>query len=103
MVLTLIRALQDWRINSGHLYVVLVKHNISYYAFSFLLSATNIFTSMFFLYSYQIILHDFQFVMLPILATRMHLHLWQVNQHAHDSGTLVSIPMSDMSFADFTA
>ncbi|KAG1854041.1 hypothetical protein C8R48DRAFT_675650 [Suillus tomentosus] len=38
MVLTLIRAMQNWRINSGGLYVVLVNHNISYYACGLLLS-----------------------------------------------------------------
>ncbi|KAG2130793.1 uncharacterized protein EDB93DRAFT_1255767 [Suillus bovinus] len=102
MILTLIRALQDWRINSGRLYVTLVKHNISYYACAFLLSATNVITSLFLQYSYQIILYDLQFVMLPILATRMHLHLWQVDQHARNSGTITSIPLSDMSFVDFT-
>jgi hypothetical protein len=31
MILTLIRAIQSWRINSNRLYVVLVKHNVFYY------------------------------------------------------------------------
>ncbi|KAG2130795.1 uncharacterized protein EDB93DRAFT_1340388 [Suillus bovinus] len=103
MILTLIRAVQDWRKNSGRLYTVLVKHNIFYYACGFLLSTMNVFMSLFLQYSYQTILYDFQYLMLPILATRMHLHFWKVDQHAHDSGTVVSIPMSDMSFANFTA
>ncbi|KAG2127084.1 hypothetical protein BD769DRAFT_1668225 [Suillus cothurnatus] len=54
-------------------------------------------------YSYHNLLYDFQFMILAVLATRMHLHLWEVNQHAYGSGTLVGIPMSDMSSLDFAA
>jgi hypothetical protein len=43
-------------------------------------------------------LHDFQFVILAVLATRMHLHLWQMGQHGRESDTFVCIPMSDVSF-----
>ncbi|KAG2130790.1 uncharacterized protein EDB93DRAFT_1255765 [Suillus bovinus] len=103
MILTLIRAMQDWRTSSGCLYVVLVNHNISYYACNLLLSVTTIFTLLLLQDTYQTILDAFQFVILPILATRMHLHLWQVDRRAQDSDTLMSIPMSDISFADFTA
>ncbi|KAG2054110.1 hypothetical protein BDR06DRAFT_427961 [Suillus hirtellus] len=104
MILTLIRAVQNWRINSGRLYVVLVNHNISYYACGFLFSVTNIITSLLLQYSYQTILYSFQFIMLAILATRMYLHLWQVNQHPHGStSTLTHIPMSDISFVNPTA
>ncbi|KAG1794603.1 uncharacterized protein HD556DRAFT_1442789 [Suillus plorans] len=72
--------------------------------FSEVISVTNIITSLLLQYSYQIILYDFQFIMLAILATRMHLHLWQVNRHPHGStSTLVHIPMSDISFANPTA
>ncbi|KAG1814121.1 hypothetical protein EV424DRAFT_35008 [Suillus variegatus] len=104
IILTLIRAVQNWRINSGRLYVVLVNHNISYYACGFLFSVTNIITSLLLQYSYQTILYSFQFIMLAILATRMYLHLWQVNQHPHGStSTLTHVPMSDISFVNPTA
>lgn len=32
MALTLIRAIKSWQTTNGHLYVILLKHNISYYA-----------------------------------------------------------------------
>jgi hypothetical protein len=41
-----------------------------------------------------------QFLILAILATRMHLSLWQINQHVHGSDALVCIPMSDISPAN---
>ncbi|KAG1791659.1 uncharacterized protein HD556DRAFT_1383852 [Suillus plorans] len=94
----------NWRINSSRLYVVLVNHNISYYACGFVFSVTNIFASLLLQWSYETILYNCQFIMFPILATRMHLHLWQVNQHPHDStSTLVHVPMSDISFANSAA
>ncbi|KAG2054113.1 hypothetical protein BDR06DRAFT_1008067 [Suillus hirtellus] len=122
MILTLIRAVQNWRINSGRLYVVLVNHNISYYVCGFreftlvravfpyssmiipeVLSVTNVFASLLLQYSYQTFLFNFQFIMLAILATRMHLHLWQVNRHPHSpTSTLVHVPMSDISFGNPT-
>ncbi|KAG2106196.1 uncharacterized protein F5147DRAFT_653950 [Suillus discolor] len=43
LILTLIRAIQDWRTNTSRMHVVLVNHNISYYACDFL----NIFTAIF--------------------------------------------------------
>ncbi|KAG2039229.1 hypothetical protein BDR03DRAFT_952278 [Suillus americanus] len=103
MILTLIRAIQNWRITSSRLYVVLLNHNISYYACGLLFSVTNIFTWLLLQYSYQSMLHIFQFMILAILATRMHLHLWQVNRHSHRSGALVHIPISDMSSVNSTA
>ncbi|KAG1883955.1 hypothetical protein F4604DRAFT_1979609 [Suillus subluteus] len=99
-MLTLIRAIQSLRINSSPLYVVLVKHNIFYYTCGVLV---NIFTSLLLQYAYHTLLYDFELVVLSILATRMHLHLWQMNRHAHRFGALVGIPMSDMSFVDSTA
>ncbi|KAG1835990.1 hypothetical protein DFJ58DRAFT_192462 [Suillus subalutaceus] len=104
MMLTLIRAMQSWRINSSRLYVVLVKHNIFYYSCGFLFSVANIFTSLLLHYAYHTMLsaYSFQIVILAILATRMHLNLWQMNQHAHRSGALVRIPMSDMSSVNST-
>ncbi|KAG2127072.1 hypothetical protein BD769DRAFT_778463 [Suillus cothurnatus] len=101
MVLTLIRAIQNWRKSPSPMYVVLVKHNISYYTCGFLFSVVNIFTSLLLQYSYNSMFHDLQIVILAILVTRMHRHLWQMsmNQHAHSSG-FVRIPMSDMSSAN---
>ncbi|KAG2357611.1 hypothetical protein BDR07DRAFT_1419824 [Suillus spraguei] len=96
MILTLVRAMQTWRIKSSSLYAVMVKHNIFYYTCGFLFSVANICTSLLLHYSYNSVLHDFQFVILAILATRMHLHLWQTNQHAHGFDTLARIPMSVM-------
>ncbi|KAG2367130.1 hypothetical protein BDR07DRAFT_363034 [Suillus spraguei] len=103
MILTLIRAIQSWRMNPGHLYLNLVNHNIFYYACGLLFAVINIFTTLLLQYSYHSVLHDFQFVILAILATRMHLHLWQMNQHAHGPGALVRTPMSDMSSIIFMA
>ncbi|KAG2038792.1 hypothetical protein BDR03DRAFT_282019 [Suillus americanus] len=103
MMLTLIRAIQIWRINSSRLYVVLVKHNIFYYTCGFLFSAVNIFTSLLLQYAYHTMFYDFQIVILAILATHMHLHLWQMSRHVHRSGALVHIQMTDMSSADSMA
>ncbi|KAG1883966.1 hypothetical protein F4604DRAFT_230848 [Suillus subluteus] len=103
VMLTLIRAVRSWRMNSSRLYVVLVKHNIFYYTCGFLLSVVNIFTSLLLQYAYHTLFYDFQVMILAILATRMHRHLWQMNQHAHSSGALVRVPMSDMSSVNSTA
>ncbi|KAG1810923.1 uncharacterized protein BJ212DRAFT_576088 [Suillus subaureus] len=103
MTLTLIRAIQHWRTTPSRLYVVLVKHNIFYYTCGFLFSVANIFTSLLLHYSYHAILHDFQFMILAILATRMHRHLWQMKRQTHGSDALMQVPMSDMSPAECTA
>ncbi|KAG2367131.1 hypothetical protein BDR07DRAFT_1394448 [Suillus spraguei] len=103
VILTLIRAIQSWRMDLGHLYDVLVNHNIFYYACGLLFSVINVCTLLLLQYSYHSMLHNFQFVMLAILATRMHLHLWQVNQHAYGPGVLVRTTMSDMSSIIFMA
>ncbi|KAG1793577.1 hypothetical protein EV424DRAFT_1604979 [Suillus variegatus] len=121
MILTLIHAIQDWRTNTSRLYGVLVNHNIFYYAcgsrestllravfpysfmiilFAEVISVTNIITSLLLQDSYQTILYDFQFIMLAILAMRMHLHLWQVNRHPQ--GSTSTLAMSDISFANPT-
>ncbi|KAG1884029.1 hypothetical protein F4604DRAFT_233393 [Suillus subluteus] len=102
MMLTLIRAIQNWRINPSRLFVVLVKHNIFYYTCGFLFSMMNIFTSLLLQYAYHTMLYDFQVMILAILATRMHRHLWQINRHTHGSGALVHIPMSHMSSVNST-
>ncbi|KAG1835994.1 hypothetical protein DFJ58DRAFT_749979 [Suillus subalutaceus] len=103
MTLTIIRAIQSWRKNPSRLYVVLVKHNIFYYTCGFLFSIVNIFTSLLLDYAYHTMLYDFQVTILAILAARMHLHLWRINLHAHRSGSLTHIQMSDMSFVDYAA
>ncbi|KAG2114311.1 uncharacterized protein F5147DRAFT_650091 [Suillus discolor] len=97
MTLTLIRAIQSWRQNPSRLYIVLLNHNIFYYTCGLLLSVANIFTSLLLHYSYHAILHDFQFIILAILATRMHRHLWQMKRQSHGSDAPMQIPMSDMS------
>ncbi|KAG1895631.1 uncharacterized protein F5891DRAFT_1251255 [Suillus fuscotomentosus] len=97
MTLTLIRAIQSWRQNPSRLYIVLLNHNIFYYTCGLLFSVANIFTSLLLHYSYHAILHDFQFIVLAILATRMHRHLWQMKRQSHASDALMQIPMSDMS------
>ncbi|KAG1814152.1 hypothetical protein EV424DRAFT_38046 [Suillus variegatus] len=104
MILTLIRAIQSWRRNPSRLYVVLVNHNIFYYACAFLFSVMNIFTSLLLQDTYWTVLNGFQFLTLAIVAVRMHIHLWQTNQHlVRGSSSLVHIPLSDISFANVTA
>ncbi|KAG2068172.1 hypothetical protein BDR04DRAFT_1232917 [Suillus decipiens] len=101
MILTLVRAIQSWQMSSSHLYVSLVNHNISYYACGLLFSVTNIFTSLLLQYSYRTMLHDFQFIILAILATRMHLHLWEMSRQARGSVALMGIPLTDRSSMNF--
>ncbi|KAG1899685.1 uncharacterized protein F5891DRAFT_393047 [Suillus fuscotomentosus] len=94
MILTLIRAIQSWRTNPSRLYVVLVNHNISYYACALLFSVTTVFTLLLLQDTYQTILNGFHYAILVTLATRMHLHLWEVNRHPHGStSALVHIPI----------
>ncbi|KAG0704052.1 hypothetical protein DFH29DRAFT_398442 [Suillus ampliporus] len=97
MSLTLIRAIQSWRISNGPLYAVLVKHNVFYYACAIDIMHTQ--------YQYHAMFQDFQFIILAILALRMHLHLWQIERPEvlHGTDALVSsfacIPLTDMSSA----
>ncbi|KAG2068165.1 hypothetical protein BDR04DRAFT_1158147 [Suillus decipiens] len=70
MILTLIRAIQNWRIRSGSL--VLSGKPIH--------NATP---------PLRVPRHIAGFVVLAILATRMHRHLWQIR---HDSDALVRVP-----------
>jgi hypothetical protein len=46
--------------------------------------------------------YSFQVMIVAILATRMHLYLWQMNRYPYRSGALVRIPISDASSAHFT-
>ncbi|KAG2128488.1 hypothetical protein BD769DRAFT_701024 [Suillus cothurnatus] len=103
VTLTLIRAFQTWRMSSGGMYTILMKHNIFYYACGLFLSAVNILAPVIFSNPvYYSLLEDLQAFILAILATRMHLHLWHVDRHAYGSEVLVCISMSDISSADRT-
>ncbi|KAG1884101.1 hypothetical protein F4604DRAFT_1980072 [Suillus subluteus] len=95
--LTIIRAVQSWRVVNGPLYDILVKHNIFYYTCALLLTAVNVLTQMLFSQTaYRFVCEVLQFFILAILATRMHLFLWQIDRQMHGSEALVHISMSDM-------
>ncbi|KAG1835768.1 hypothetical protein DFJ58DRAFT_750060 [Suillus subalutaceus] len=95
--LTIIRAVQTWRVVNGPLYDILVKHNIFYYTCALLLTAVNVLTQMLFSQTaYRFVCEVLQFFILAILATRMHLFLWQIDRQMHGSEALVHISMSDM-------
>ncbi|KAG1739421.1 uncharacterized protein EDB91DRAFT_383353 [Suillus paluster] len=102
--LTLIRAIQSWRTADSPLYAILVKHNIFYYACGLFFSGANVVTSFTVHYQYHAMFQDFQFIILAILALRMHLQLWQINEHVHGSDAPVSslefIPPSNVSSAN---
>ncbi|KAG1718995.1 hypothetical protein EDB19DRAFT_768866 [Suillus lakei] len=98
--LTFIRVIQNWRMVNGSLYTVMVKHNIFYYACGLFLAAVNVIMPVIFSqYAYHSVFEDFQFYILAILATRLHIHLWHLgqHQHIHGSDSLMLAPMSDMS------
>ncbi|KAG2127017.1 hypothetical protein BD769DRAFT_1460724 [Suillus cothurnatus] len=96
MSLTLVHAIQSWRMGSGRLHAVLVKNNIFYYACGLLLSAVNVLASQYLHYQYHAIFQDFQFIVLAILALRMHLHLWQIDQQTRNMDTLLCMSVSNM-------
>ncbi|KAG1895792.1 uncharacterized protein F5891DRAFT_649647 [Suillus fuscotomentosus] len=96
--LTLVRVVQSWRSAQGPLYAILLKHNIFYYACGLLLSAINILVPKLLDYSISYFVPEsLEVLILAMLATRMHLHLWHMNRHANGSEALVCISMSDMS------
>ncbi|KAG1785244.1 uncharacterized protein HD556DRAFT_149374 [Suillus plorans] len=84
--LTLIHVIQSWRTARGHLYSILVKHNIFYYACGLLLSAMNVLIPLMFSDSLFHSFEDLEVCILAIIATRMHLHLWHDDQHVNISG-----------------
>ncbi|KAG2054164.1 hypothetical protein BDR06DRAFT_1051169 [Suillus hirtellus] len=99
--LTIIRAIQRWRAVNCPLYDVLVKHNIFYYTCGLPLSIISVLTQMLLpKTAYPLVCKVFEFYFLAILATRMHLFLWQTDQQTRGSDTLVHIPMSDVLPAD---
>ncbi|KAG2067973.1 hypothetical protein BDR04DRAFT_1144084 [Suillus decipiens] len=95
--LTMIRVIQRWRSVKGPLYVMLVKHNIFYYACGLLFSVVNVLLPILILdeYSVYFSLEGLQVFILAILATRMHLHLWHTERHVNDSEALMNIFISD--------
>lgn len=96
--LTLIRAIQDWHSTRYPLYTALVKHNIFYYVCGLLFSASNVLVPVIFPDSaYHAFLENFEIFILAILATRMHLCLWHIDNTVHDFNTLMWISMPDMS------
>ncbi|OJA16681.1 hypothetical protein AZE42_06974 [Rhizopogon vesiculosus] len=113
--LTVLCAIQSWRTASNPLLTVLLKHNVFYYACGLFFSAVNVLTLLFLhvrasiiitepwvidiphtQYAYHAMFEQLQVMILAILATRMHLHLWHAEQHRHDydSENLLPIPMS---------
>ncbi|KAG2113957.1 hypothetical protein DEU56DRAFT_761881 [Suillus clintonianus] len=95
--LTLIRVMQNWRLAKGPLHVVLVKHNIYYYACGLFLSAVNILVPTLSSYAaYDSVFQRLEIVFLAILATRMHLHLWHMDKHTDGSDILVQISLPDI-------
>ncbi|KAG2743801.1 hypothetical protein P692DRAFT_20838087, partial [Suillus brevipes Sb2] len=95
--LTLIRVIYSWRTTNNCLFVVLLKHNIFYYACGLFFSAANILMSLLLHDAYNVMFEDVQIVILAILATSMHLRLWHIDRHIHDSDGLMHIPLSDAS------
>ncbi|KAG1751934.1 hypothetical protein EDD22DRAFT_850669 [Suillus occidentalis] len=84
--LTIIRAIQNWRVVNALLYDVVVKHNLFYYTCGLLLSAVNVLMqTLFSQTAYRLVGEVFQFFVLAILATRMHLNLWQIDRRARGS------------------
>ncbi|KAG2067975.1 hypothetical protein BDR04DRAFT_1104181 [Suillus decipiens] len=105
--LTMIRVIKGWRSAKGPLYAMLVKHNIFYYACGLPFSTVNVLLPILSVdasqgYSVYLVLEGLQILVLAILATRMHLHLWYTEQHVDGSEALVYIPMSDMPPANYT-
>ncbi|KAG1781116.1 hypothetical protein EV702DRAFT_1275943 [Suillus placidus] len=116
--LTLIRATQDWRSTRYPLHAALVKHNIFYYACGLLFSALNILVPLAFpnvckpadtlqygviiidvshtQSAYHSFLEDLEVFILAILATRMHLYLWHIDNNLRDFDASMCISMSGM-------
>ncbi|KAG1734167.1 hypothetical protein EDB19DRAFT_1174871 [Suillus lakei] len=94
--LTLTCAIRNWRTTNNRLYVVILKHNVFYYACGLFFSAVNVLTSLLLDYAYSGMFQDFQFIIHAILATRMHLHLWHVDRNG-DPSIFTSIALSDLT------
>ncbi|KAG2139596.1 uncharacterized protein EDB93DRAFT_698475 [Suillus bovinus] len=94
--LSLIHAVQNCRTDKGNLYVIMVKHNIFYYACGVFLSATNILVPMLFSDASHRSFEDLEVSILAILATRMHLHFWHSDQRMRSSGLPIMLPSTYM-------
>lgn len=99
--LTLTCAIRKWRASDDRLYVVILKHNVFYYACGLGFSIVNVLTSLLLDYAYSGMFQDFQGIIHAILATRMHLHLWHVNR-TDDPGVFTSITLSDLTPTTYT-
>ncbi|KAG1773565.1 hypothetical protein EDD22DRAFT_208922 [Suillus occidentalis] len=99
--LTLTCAIQKWRASDDRLYVVILKHNVFYYACGLGFSIVNVLASLLLDYAYSGMFQDFQGVIHTILATRMHLHLWHVNR-TDDPGVFTSFTLSDLTPTTYT-
>lgn len=99
--LTLTCAIQTWRITNNRLYVVMVKHNIFYYACGLVFSIVNVLTSLLLDYAYSGMFQDFQCIIHAILATRMYLHLWHAERNG-DFSAFTSISLSDLTPTTYT-
>ncbi|KAG1862599.1 hypothetical protein DFJ58DRAFT_725430 [Suillus subalutaceus] len=87
--LTLVCVIQSWRSAKGPLYAILVKHNIFYYTCGLLLSTVNVLAPVLLVLPLSDFLsyflpEAFEVFILAILATRMHLHLWRMDQQVDD-------------------
>ncbi|KAG2123944.1 hypothetical protein BD769DRAFT_896297 [Suillus cothurnatus] len=80
--LTLICAIQMWRTTNSRLYVVILKHNVFYYACGLVFSMVDVLTSLLLDYAYSGMFQDFHIIVHAILATRMHLHLWHIDRRS---------------------
>ncbi|KAG1866174.1 hypothetical protein F4604DRAFT_972576 [Suillus subluteus] len=94
--LTLTCAIRNWRTIDNRLYVVVLKHNVLYYACGLFFSTVNVLTSLLLDYAYSGMFQDFQVIIHAILATRMHLHLWHADRN-RDCNALDSISLSQLA------
>ncbi|KAG1821043.1 uncharacterized protein BJ212DRAFT_976116 [Suillus subaureus] len=92
--LMLTRAIRNWRTTDSRLYVVILRHNVLYYACVF--STMNILASLLLDYAYSGMFQDFQIIIHAILATRMHLHLWHADRN-RDCDVLDAISLSQLA------
>ncbi|KAG1738222.1 hypothetical protein EDB19DRAFT_1714519 [Suillus lakei] len=97
--LTLIRAIRDWRTTHANLYVVLLKHNVCYYAYGLFVLTIHIVISLPLDYAYIGWFYDFQIIIHVMLATRMHLRLWHAdrnrNANAFNAFTLSRVVLNE--------
>ncbi|KAG2137025.1 hypothetical protein DEU56DRAFT_980757 [Suillus clintonianus] len=95
--LTLVQVIQNWRMAKGPLHAILLKHSIFYYTCGLLLSAVNVLMPLLFSDSaYYFLLQESYIFIIAILATRMHLRLWHMDQHVDGSDGLVWISLFDI-------